>query len=330
MPRQKSKRSVARTTSEEPAPSLKRTEPSAARPATRDRPRVRVSAWCRQPALTFDDIPEAPDFGGVRVPERYQGGIGELALRAEWLIDVLLPEVSKQIADLLDIPDEQRAAFTQKIAEIILYVDASTFISSNIPFTFTRRKVASQFDALIAALEPFTAENEWPFAAMYFFHGAEFSTNDDLQKINDEAFKFFNILMYQARRAKEIATRSPLLRDAGSPRGARRHPGLDLFIYFFLGTAQRFKIKTTAWIDHRTGTAKGSLIDVLQAVKPCFGKNFLPSGKSSGEALLSAIKRARRLPPNWQWHPTGGLYAGLGDRRPVRRVRGKYLQKTNE
>jgi hypothetical protein len=51
----------------------------------------------------------------------------------------------------------------------------------------------------VAALEPFAAENEWPLAAMYFFHGAELP-DDDLEKIAGEAFKFFNMLIYQARR----------------------------------------------------------------------------------------------------------------------------------
>jgi hypothetical protein len=208
----------------------------------------------------------------------------------------------EQIASLVDVPHQNRDPFKQELRGILNMAHGG-ILDLQCHGAPTRGELIRRFDALIAALEVFGSNGLLGiFAAAFFFAGEPGSGTNVLDN-GMCGQRYIAELIEKARRAKQIVTKTKLLRGRGSPRGSRVAPGLDMVLILLYGTMLRHGARrlTASKSNRKSGVAvMGTIVEVLRLVAPCFHRNFLPR---SDATLLNAINRARRavaaqiLPP---------------------------------
>jgi hypothetical protein len=198
-----------------------------------------------------------------------------------------------QIANLVGVPPENRDAFYRALYWIVRAIEERWPLGAR-DQRVSRSEVVRRLDALIVALETLRVDDTPSLAAVGFLFVGEprCETDVGLNGLDDRAILGLDELLKRARRAKEIAMKTKLLRGRGTPQGTRGAPEFDYFLYeFFRATLKHGATRTTAFRDRVTGSAKGSIIDVLHLVAPRFDRKFLPHGQGR---ILYAIKCARR------------------------------------
>jgi hypothetical protein len=204
--------------------------------------------------------------------------------------------VLERIASLVDVPLENRDAFIGDMRNIVRVLGPDrTFDAGWQDQRVPRGEVIKHLDALIAALEALQADESPAIAAAGILFAGE-PTGSIADFFNDGyGGQHYIGELLKARGARGIATTTKWLRGRGARRGTRGAPEFDYFLHKLLrATLKHGARQTTAYKDRVTGSAKGSIIEVLRLVAPYFDQMFLPRGQGCEATTLYAITRARR------------------------------------
>jgi hypothetical protein len=206
--------------------------------------------------------------------------------------------VLKQIADVVSVPPENRDAFYRDLYWLLRVLVEHPALPNNYQQDRRARRgeVLKRLDALIVALEALIDDEDPAIAAAgILFAGEPTGSLWDFFGSGYHGQRNLGELLKNARLAKEIALTTKMLRGRGTPQGTRGAPSLDYFLLeFFRATVTGAARRTTAFKDRATGSAKGSIVEVLLLVAPYLDKGFLPRGRNRDATILYAIRRAQK------------------------------------